>query len=55
MKIYYFFMCKNLNQLDWKTPDDFLNGQNLVDFIKTSKFNIHQTKNWAEIYYLNVY
>lgn len=39
-----FFMCKNLNQLDWETPDDFLNGQNLVDFIKKHpKFNIHQT------------
>ena len=39
-----FFMCKNLNQLDWETPDDFLNGKNLVDFIKKHpKFNIHQT------------
>lgn len=38
-----FLMSKKLNDVEWDKPEDFLNGKNLVDFIKKHPdFNLHQ-------------
>lgn len=41
-----FLMAKNLHHVDWKKPDDFITGQNLIDFIEQHpKLNLHQFNN----------
>lgn len=38
-----FLMSKKLNDVEWDNPEDFLNGKNLVDFIKKyPNFNLNQ-------------
>lgn len=38
-----FLMSNNLNNVEWKEPNDFISGQNLIDFIeKYPSFNIQQ-------------
>lgn len=38
-----FLMAKNLNNLDWKATNDYISGQNLIDFIeKHPDLNIQQ-------------
>ncbi len=38
-----FLMSKKLNDVEWDKPEEFLNGKNLVDFIKKyPDFNLHQ-------------